>query len=531
MHNRRAGRGQHAPRVQQGCAMHQIIHIWHEGNLLKIGHWRGNGISPEPPEEEIQALLSRHMEYNHVEYLRPRERYYDAEGKLRKVRTTHKRLWRPDPGDGLFTCGAGYLSWVVEKLGNLGYDIRYKRIMPPRPRPNWAELDLDRVYDRYQFRPGQEDCFAAIVERILAGLGGVVDASVGFGKSDLIAPVAMAFPNAKVVVAVRRLDLVNKTVVQLSDYLPSVGQVDGSIRDKEFQMRNRVVVYSLDSFEHFDGDADIVFFDEAHEAVTDKHAQIIAQRLDMALPIALTATPDARMDNADARLESLIGPTIFYMPYARCQELGLVVPIRVIVHPVRMGRNPVEGLTQDAAIRRHGIWRNRKRNRIIADVVGTLADEAQVLILVATMDHLVHLKQFLPQFTPVWAESSNAVALEYAGHGLWPDFEKMTPKRRAMLQEDFKAGKFKKAIATIWDQGVSFDQLQVLFWARGGTSAIKATQGPGRVSRIDTVTGKAYGEVHELDDEFDPGLHGQFLKRARIYVKHGWTVTYEEPTG
>ena len=55
-----------------------------------------------------------------------------------------------------------------------------------------------------------------------------------------------------------------------------------------------------------------------------------------------------------------------------------------------------------------------------------------------------------------------------------------------------------------------------------------ATQGPSRVSRIDPATGKEYGEVHDFNDEFDPWLSGQFLTRARIYDKHGWTLTTEE---
>jgi superfamily II DNA or RNA helicase len=500
------------------------IHVWHEGNLLKLGHYLGESTPPAPPGEDLIGLMADHMEYSHVEFLRGREQFYAGDGVRRKVRTVRKQLWRSDPADGLFVCGAGYLDWVVEKIGNLGYDVRYTRVMPRRPRPDWKEFDIERALTRYKFRPGQEECFTAIIGRILAELGGVVDAAAGFGKSDLIAPVALSLPNARIAVGVRRLDVVGKTVSQLRDYLPSVGQVDGQHKESG----HRITVYSMDSFEHFDGDADVIFFDEAHELVTPKYAAAIARRLDQAIPIAMTATADCRADGADARMESLFGPTIYYLPYARAEELGLVVPIRVIVHPVEMARNPVADIEDDVARKRHGIWRNKARNRVIADVVNRFPEDMQTLILVATVEHLANLRYYLPHFEAVWAESSNETAEDFARHGLWPDFAKMTLKRRIRLHDDFKRGTIRKAISTIWDQGVSFDGLQVLFWAKGGSSAVAATQGPSRVSRIDRATGKAYGEVHELDDRFDSYLHNQFLTRVRLYKKNGWTIVSEE---
>jgi superfamily II DNA or RNA helicase len=494
------------------------VHVWHEGNLIKVGHYLGPGAGTAPLAEPVVAFLADHMEYNHVEFLHGAAQFYRGDGQRRRVRTVRKRLWQYDR-DGLYLCSAGYLDWVVEKLTNLGMEVRYKRVMPRRPRPDWKEVDLGRAHERYRFRPGQEECFEAIIQRILSELGGVVDATVGFGKSDILAPVALALPNAKVVVGVRKLDVVNKTVSQLRGYLPSVGQVDG--HHKEFG--HRITVYSMDSFEHFDGDADVAFFDEAHEIVAAKYAHVLAERLDRCVPIAMTATADSRADGADARMESLFGPVIYYLPYSRAEELGLVVPIRVVVHPVEC-RNPIATIEDDTARKRHGLWRNRHRNRVIADVCGRLPGDCQTLILVATVDHLAHLRQLLPHYTAVWAESSNQAAEEFAGRGLWPDFARMTSRRRTQLHDDFKAGTIRRAIATIWDQGVSFDGLQALVWAKGGSSAIAATQGPGRVSRIDPASGKAYGEVHELDDRFDDRLHNQFLARVRLYNRNGWIV-------
>jgi hypothetical protein len=212
------------------------------------------------------------------------------------------------------------------------------------------------------------------------------------------------------------------------------------------------------------------------------------------------------------------------MPYPRAVQLGLVVPIRVVVHPVTTATNPVAGLTDDTARKRHGIWRNAARNRIIADAAKAVPEGTQCLILVATMDHLVRLHQLLPDYVPVWAESSNEKGERYAARGLWPDFEKMTAARRQRLREQFEEGAITKAIATIWDQAVSFDRLQVLIWAKGGQAKLAANQGPGRVSRIDPATKKAYGEVHDFSDDFDSGMHDAWLRRARHYAQNEWSI-------
>jgi superfamily II DNA or RNA helicase len=495
-------------------------HVWHEGNLIKVGRDAGGAVAPL--DAEVVALLTEHMEYDQIEHLYGHDVFYNDMGERQRVRVHHKRLWCPD-SDGLLICGAGYLDFVVEKLGNLGYKVGYKRIVHDTPRPDAFVFDYDAAVARYTFRPRQEECFMAIVEHILAGRNGVIDATVGFGKSDLIVPVSMAFPNADVVVIVRTIDAVKKTYDKFREYLPSVGMYYGNCH----QSGHRIMVYSADSIGHWDGDADIVFVDEVHELLADKYAILMGERLahgSCRAAIAMTATTDSRSDGNDARLEAWFGRTFFYLGYAEAERLGLVVPIRVYIHPVPTRRNPVEGVESDVARKRRGIWAHRARNEVIAGVALAYRPEEQVLILVDTIEHMLCLRKFLPEYTCVWSAVKGEDLAYYRKQRMWDDYEKMTDRRRGKIVEDFRDGRIKKAIATVWKAAMSFNSLQAVIWAAAGASKTKATQAPGRVSRPDPKTGKFYGEVHDFDDKFDDGLADNSETRIRYYRKHGWEI-------
>jgi len=78
-------------------------------------------------------------------------------------------------------------------------------------------------------------------------------------------------------------------------------------------------------------------------------------------------------------------------------------------------------------------------------------------------------------------------------------------------------------IATgVWAVGVSFNSLQVLVRAGGGTSETDSIQIPGRVGRIDPDTGKPCGLLIDVMDEFDSGCLANSRKRRQAYAKQGW---------
>ena len=192
---------------------------------------------------------------------------------------------------------------------------------------------------------------------------------------------------------------------------------------------------------------------------------------------------------------------------------------------VTMDYNPLAGKADDFVTRkRFGIWRNDVRNAVIARDANRYDDNTQVLITCETLQHAVHLKKYLPDFTLVYREGSLKPwdRAKYAKMGLISEDEPLTNiKRRIWLTKQFEQGKLKKVIATtVWNVGVSFNALEVLIRADGGGSPINDVQIPGRVSRLSE--GKTHGIVHDYLDQFNSSFEKRALSRARTYKKNSW---------
>ena len=147
----------------------------------------------------------------------------------------------------------------------------------------------------------------------------------------------------------------------------------------------------------------------------------------------------------------------------------------------------------------------------------------QVLIVARTIEHVLAIKQFLPDFEVIYGGNLSIQDHNwFRREGLWPSgLQPLTREKRIEMTHMFELGVLKKVICTgIWNTGVSFNQLAVLIRADAAGTSIPNTQIPGRVSRIHTDKDKAI--VHDYIDCFDPGFLGRSTRRERDYVKNGW---------
>lgn len=504
----------------RGCAVSQPPRalLVRSGNTLYLGHTLD---VPLPPE--VYRELTRHMEFTHVRHLRGEE----AQGlpRGRRVRTERRRCYDYD-GHGCLACSSGYYDLVVERLQALGYRVRY--VDDSAYFPQNTPWEWGRLKGRFTFRPKQEEALRAIEAAYRQRRGGVIDAAAGFGKSELFAAIAMMLPESRILICIKSCDNVHKTIATLRYYLPpaTIGQ-----RGAGGSAEGRVTVTTAASVGACGHDWDLFLGDEAHELLADTYVAEIIRQTPEAIRYGFTATTTGRSDNADARMEVVFGRTIFRLPYPEAVGLHLVVPIEVHWHPLQLDRNPCAGFQDDVARERHGIWRNKARNRVVAEaMLEHFEAKEQSLVLVNKIEHALHLKRLLPAFTLCYGNLPAEDEELYARQGLLPDdYRPLTVGLRKQLREDFMAGKIRGAIATgVWRLGVSFNELAALFWAGAGSSPIDATQGPSRVSRING-RGKDIGVVHDIVDEWDAGYYNQSVARRRTYRKHDWTQV--EPPG
>jgi superfamily II DNA or RNA helicase len=487
------------------------------GNVLTIHRADNMPLSPA-----LLEALTKELRYQHVEQVHGAAQRNPITGQRQYFKTTDYKLFRYEHGK-LIVLG-GYLARLGSQLKKLGCRVMLRDTSPARKRPDAFKAEWGNLTGRIDFRARQEECLQ-LISRVPCG---VIKAVTGFGKTTLIGAAALLFPEAKIHVVTKSVDVAERIVRSLKRFVPKVGMVgDGS---KHWE---RVTVVTAGSLAHSDGDADFLFCDEVHQLATVNFSTSLAQRYRHSRNFGLSATPYARMDNAHAVLEPLFGPMIFELTYQEAVTLGLVVPIRVRWLPVRMTFNPAERYSNRVARKRYGIWTNLDRNRMIADAVREYPDTHQVLILVETIEHAVHLGSLLPEYTLVYSSMFPNDCNAYKKRGLLPaDYKPLNDYQKHQLRGQFESGELRHVIATdVWATGVDFEQLNVLVRADDRDSDIVDVQGPGRVSRVYTSPDgnkKEVGEVIDCMDTFDPTFYRKSMGRRNSYKLLGWEQNWNE---
>ena len=503
------------------------------GNLLEISvNGRMDDAAALP--DLARSLLEGQLRYSHKRFLYGAERYHPVTGHVRRVETTEKQFYRYDQYGRLLT-NFGFHARIVRLL-TPHYQLRFVNKDTPlaqRARPKAYDFHPENVLRHFTFRERQEECLIALASNPC----GVVHAVTGFGKMAMLAMHTLAYPNAKTDIVVRRAALAKKTHGYLTRYIPCVGLVGAGSRVPG----DRVTVYTAASLHHADPwDADFLLCDEAHELLADDAVKCIG-RYAQARRFAFSASVTGRSDGTDMRMESLFGEVVFHLPYWEAAEKGLVVPIRVEWTDVRLPHNPALNLA-DVEKQRHGLWRNRERNAVIADRANSFADDDQVLILVNTVEHAVYLRQHLPHFTMVYAANEIPRWHTYVKQGLiGADEEPMTARRIEELRIAFEAGTLKKVLATgVWAVGIDPVHLTAVIRGSAGSSEIMDIQAPGRVSRRNDlvcretqsdIAVKQHGIVCDFRDQFDPGFAAAAKRRFGHYAAMRWEQFLITPQG
>lgn len=453
------------------------------------------------------------------------ERKYDytlaSEGGS-KFTFIERKLYCEEPYKHRLAFPIGLKPRVVKSLRQSGFNVKDNttRIAPPAHRADAYYLDWDGLLSEFNVLDGQDKC----ISNVVATDYGVISSTTGWGKSHVARMLCRLFCKAKIHFVTKSATLADEIYTDLSKSIPNVGFFG---RGKKIQ--GRVTVFIADSLHHGLGDADIVLADEVHELAAPKYSELLARYTNSRM-YAFSATPTGRMDGRDIIVESLFGPIIYTVSYQESQASGRVVPITVEWLRVNQGPN-VHDYKLPALKERYGIWRNQYRNNLIAQRLKHFKDDDQIMIMVKTIDHAVHLRKLLPDFTLCYAANGmdQTRINKYIRSGLLPEDEPlMTPSRLKQLREDFSANKLKKVIANyVWSTGVNFKQLNVLVRADAAASEIRDGQIPGRVCR--RVEGlKESAIMIDCWDEWSTTFLGRSRSRKNNYSKRGWSQIWSD---
>jgi superfamily II DNA or RNA helicase len=480
------------------------VHFTIGNSLLQV-----SGANGELPLEIKKRLESRlcytHVSFNHAGFRRSGS--FSSE-----VRT----VFRYDQ-KGNLVCPRGFAKRLINEFTASGVKVHVTDIDKDYHNGSAFSVDLDKLTSVITLREGQDDCLAAI----MSNRDGLIVAPTGFGKSFMFSAICLAYPNAKIHIVTRRVDVMKRLSTSLAKVIPTLGMV-GSGNNRW----GRVTVITADSMHKIshsgDGCADILLYDEAHEAVAPSYQAELGKYL-KTRKFGFTASPDGRMDGAHFLLEAIFGQKIFEMSYNTAVSSNLVVPIKVEWINVNCV-NPCGDLV-GVPKERWGIWRNEERNNAIAAKAREYDENEQVLIMVKSVEHAVYLKQSLPEFSLCYDTMDQVDYDRYVKKGLLdPSTEPlMIPARREKMRLGFERGDIKKVISTdVWSTGVDFAQLSVLIRADARSSKIVDIQAPGRVARKHDPSGKEYGLVIDCMDLFDHSFLNRSKSRRLSYKKMGW---------
>jgi superfamily II DNA or RNA helicase len=379
--------------------------------------------------------------------------------------------------------------------------------------PDWSRLDPN-----VRFRANQKE----ILEAMFAADRGRIVVPTAVGKSFLIQQYVSLLPKARILVTTYS----NQVLLQLHENLNQSlrGRAGIWCSGNRRMSDARVVCVSqglLHNYFRINGeqDVDAVIVDEYHEWGSPKRLEIL-ESIRFAKLFGLSANK-SRPDKAEFRLNGFFGPILAEMNYTEAVEKALVTPIWVVWTPVQSNTDPTEMFDQFFAKERHGVWRYDKRNKLIAETAGLFRDDEQVLITVKTIDHALHLRKFLPDYTVVYAPKDSLHTSRDAHPNLSQGIPRMTKERLNYLKRSFSKGTLKKVIATsVWSRGVDFPELSVLIRADASNSNIADVQLPGRTAR--KYENKPVSLIFDFTDEYNPAFQGKALSRRKRYKEQGW---------
>ena len=468
--------------------------------------------------------LKEHKTPYEIKKEREAKKALGRSGKVDPYKRTPKSVLTKDParpGVAMFLPGLWPRVQKFLDSQHYQYEIEDRRNPEIRPEPDFTKLE------GVEFRPGQDEILAALISSDC----GIVAASVGGGKSWLIGKLCRIYPTLNIVVTTNMVSVVNQLYKDISQDCP--GEVGILTGNKDTTAGHRIIVSTINSLDKIPPDkVHLMLVDEAHCLGAEAYSRRVASFC-FARRFGFTATP-VRNDGTELVMESLVGPVIARTSYQESVDQGIVTPVSYAMVPCnRCPEFLLRGDLPQFMVDRFGYYRNRYRNKLIANFVHALKNvfEGQILIVCTALEHAIAIHQLLPWFRVAYsggidvADMAKKFAVEYPS--LDVSQYKMSSKDVERMLGAFAKGTLRYLIATkVVKQGLNMPHLRCLIRADGTKSEIDCFQIPGRLSRLDRDKNMSY--LIDFEDTWMPVAVNKAHEREKLYKGYGWTRLTEQ---
>lgn len=280
---------------------------------------------------------------------------------------------------------AGMLDSFIAEARKAGYTVDAIDGRDPNPMnlvPNRANIPENLRYKQDE-----------VIDSIINSDKGIINCTVGFGKSFIMSNMCLIYPTARIVIVTAARELVKQIYDSLVQLLGAheVGLVRGGTPSTEED--KRVVVSTCASILRCPlNTCDFLFFDEVHNIGFNRTFESLVENLGPARCFGFTASP-SRGDQALDAMRSLFGKVIATCTYQEAAGRGMVTPMTALM-PKFTCSTDIPVSTDKVAAERANYWRNTERNHWIAVQASSAAlkyPEEQMLITVKTLEHALML--------------------------------------------------------------------------------------------------------------------------------------------
>lgn len=484
------------------AAMRNVVLIFREYSFIRV---------QVPPDKKLRAAIADKFTVHRRVTEKDRGKiFYTTEPE-----PCYEIIGRDGDIQQFYLMGTGFLPRLMSLLRRFGYKPNVVERKPAGIDDVMRLMPDRNVIREFNWRENQRQ----IIDSMISCDRGQYIAATGSGKSFCIRALFQIYSRARILVTTYSKAVLAEMHHKVTDGTNlDVGLYSSG---KSFY-GNRGMFVSLGSLHHFYNKKwDILVLDEKHEACTRKRLrQLIGVPTRKAF--GLSAQEADRADNADMWAEAIFGPVRTRHSHKAAVRQADVVPVKVRWVDPDVRRFP-DLPSGDVRLERLGIWRNERRNELVAKEAQRCVDlYGQTLVYVKTVEHAFALQKFLD--CPVaCGKIDNKREKQLRRQGVIDNsVEIPAVDERLKLQYAFGAGKVKLVIATsVWKRGVDFPQLAAVVRADASGSKEDAVQVTGRVTR--KFEGKKFGIIVDFEDTFHESLKHRAKKRKDIYKREGYT--------
>ena len=283
---------------------------------------------------------------------------------------------------------AGLLDEFSQAANEQGYEIEIVDGRNPNPNNIVPDMDLTDV----SFRHKQK----SVLEKIVNSDKGIIECSVGYGKSFLLSQLCRMYTTAKIVICTASKVVVEQTYKSLAASLGAnqVGLLRGGTPSSEDD--KRVVVATCRSLNRADIEhCDFLFFDEVHNVGFNDVFRQLVERCGGCRMFGFTASL-TRGDGALTAIKALFGKVLEKVSYQEAADHAMVTPIKAFMPKFETQKfNRITGIQH--VDERINYWQNADRNRFFAKASLDVPDNEQLVITVKTLEHAIFLKHHQPE--------------------------------------------------------------------------------------------------------------------------------------